>query len=350
MPASRLPKNVRRPVPRLRRGSSPEAVPEEPAVEIGDPAEGPRLDVSVEEHLVGGPPAPASMRPVAVVPEEEIGAETVDLADAREEPEAGEEGLLERPEDPLDPPVRPWMGRECEDVADAVGREEGCDRRRAIRRAAIGEAALRSAILLDRCREDVSDLHARSAAEPLECDESAAVVLDDSQDPDRDEAEHEDEGEVRAPDLTGAADADPFRPPAPRLPEGCHEVLAANEDAAKGLAGGVEAEDAAGEEAKLAGAEMGLLYMESDHLLLDVIRGAVPGAVLAQGRERREAMAEKPARRAPRHRRTRRGSRRRWSSTKRASRRRSRMTARQIRSWARRRTCMMDLGNEAGMR
>jgi hypothetical protein len=36
--------------------------------------------------------------------------------------------------------------------------------------------------------------------------------------------------------------------------------------------------------------------MEPDYLLLDVIRGAVPGAVPAEGRRRREAMAEKPAR------------------------------------------------------
>jgi len=41
---------------------------------------------------------------------------------------------------------------------------------------------------------------------------------------------------------------------------------------------------------------MGLLAVERDDLLPDVVRGAVPGAMPAEGRRRREAVAEKAAR------------------------------------------------------
>ena len=180
-------------------------------------------------------------------------------------------------------------------MAHTVRGEERCDRRRPKRGPAIGEEALRSASSARRC-EDASDLLARSPAELLEGDEAAAMVVDDAQDPDGDEAEDEDEGEVGAPELTGASDADPLRPPASRLPEAGHEVPAADEDAAEGLAGRVEGEDPSGDHSQLARSEVSLLHMEPDYLLLDVIRGAVPRAVPAEGRRRREAMAEKPAR------------------------------------------------------
>jgi len=88
-------------------------------------------------------------------------------------------------------------------VAHAVRGEERCDRRRAKLGHAIGKEALRSAMLLDGRGEDESDRVARSPAEPLEGDEAAAVVVDKGQDPDGDEAENEDEGEVGAPGLRG---------------------------------------------------------------------------------------------------------------------------------------------------
>jgi hypothetical protein len=134
----------------------------------------------------------------------------------------------------------------------------------------------------NRRREGACDLCARGPADPFERDDAAAVVVDDAQDPDRDEAEDEEEGEVGAPEGERPRDRDAAGPPPSRLLEDGHEVTAADDDLAEGLAGGVEAEDAAGEEAKLAGAELGLLDVEADDLLLDVVVGAVPGSAASR--------------------------------------------------------------------
>jgi len=60
------------------------------------------------------------------------------------------------------------------------------------RRPAIGEEALRRAVVLDGDAEDASDLRARGPAQALKGDDAAAVVVDHAQDPDGDEAEDED--------------------------------------------------------------------------------------------------------------------------------------------------------------
>jgi hypothetical protein len=73
-----------------RRGASAEAVPGKRPVDVGDAAERARLDLPAEEDLVGRAPTPGGVRPVSVVPEEEVGAEAVELGGAGEKPEAGE--------------------------------------------------------------------------------------------------------------------------------------------------------------------------------------------------------------------------------------------------------------------
>jgi len=133
----------------------------ERAVEVGDAPERTRLHPLAEEDLVGGAPVPRGVRSVAVVPLEEVGAEAVELADAGEEPEAGEDGLLEGAEDPLDPPVGPGVRREGELVPHASGGEEVGHRRGAEDRAPIGVDPLRWTVLLDHDGEDAGDLHAR---------------------------------------------------------------------------------------------------------------------------------------------------------------------------------------------
>jgi len=104
------------------------------------------------------------------------------------------------------------------------------------------------------------------------------VVVDDAEDPDREEAQDEDDGEVGAPELKRAAHVDSLGSLLLRLTQEGDAVATAEKDATKGLAGGVEAEDAAGEKPQLARAEERLLYVEPDDLELDVVGGAVPGA------------------------------------------------------------------------
>jgi hypothetical protein len=66
-----------------------------------------------------------------------------------------------------------------------------------------------------------------------------------------------------------------------------HEVPPPDEDLPEGLARGLEAEDAAGEEAELARAQEGLLDVEADHLLLEMLGSAVPGAAAPRPRRGR---------------------------------------------------------------
>lgn len=312
----------------------------ERAVEVRDASEGVPLERFAEEDLVRRTAVPRGVRSVAVVPEEDVGAEAVELGDAGDEPEAGEDGLLEGAEDPFDPAVGPrarWAG---EDVTGSVSREEVFDGGRAKDGAAVGEEALWCTVLLDDGSEDAGDLGARRPGEPLEGDEAGAVVVDDAEDPDGEEAEDEDEGEIGAPELERAADVDPLGPLPLRLLQRRDEVAAAEKDATEGLAGGVEAEDASGEVAELAGAEEGLLDVEPDDLELDVVRSAVPGATApARLRCGRQPVALRPAAIEATK-----GSAPppqvawqpcRWSSTRSARRSRSWMTARQSRSWTR---------------
>jgi len=52
---------------------------------------------------------------------------------------------------------------------------------------------------------------------PLEGDEAAVPVVDDAKDPDREEPQDEDEGEVRSPELERTPDGDAPRPAAAGL-------------------------------------------------------------------------------------------------------------------------------------
>ncbi len=240
---------------------------------------------------------PQEPGPVAVVPLAEVGAEAVELGESREEPEAGEDRLLEGAEDPFDATVHPRVGGAGEDVADAACGEERRHRLCAKGGTTVSEESIRSAVPLHGGVEGACDLGTGRPPQALEGDDSAAAVVDDAEDPDGEEAEDEDEGEVGAPELAGPADADLPRPSAPRLLEGGDEIPAADDDLAEGLAGSVEPEDAAGEKSKLPGTEEQLLDVEADDVLFDVLGGAVPGDAVALPRRRgRKAMALEPGR------------------------------------------------------
>jgi hypothetical protein len=164
-----------------------------------------------------------------------------------------------------------------EHVTGACRREQVLDPGRAEDRRPVGEEARRGAPSVHGPFERARDLgSSRPEVHPLEAQKAASVVVDDAEDPHRQDAEHPHEGEVGAPELQPSPDAN-----APRLapvffPELGHERAAADEDLPEGFAGGGETEGAGGEEAELPGAEVRLLYVEAHHRLFDVARGPVP--------------------------------------------------------------------------
>jgi hypothetical protein len=79
-----------------------ESVPVEAAVEVRCVAEGLSLLSPAEIDLVECLAAVGAVRPIAVVPGDEVAAEAIQLAEAGDEPDETEDGLLEGPVDPLD--------------------------------------------------------------------------------------------------------------------------------------------------------------------------------------------------------------------------------------------------------
>jgi hypothetical protein len=195
-------------------------------------------------------------------------------------------------------PLVQGVSGEGEGVLDAELGEEELEALGAEDHAVVGEDAVRDAVLADRVGEDAPDLGGGGPGEAAQSDEAAAVVVDDAQQPDGEEAEDPDEGEVEAPEAAGAGDVDAHHGLL-HADWRIAEVGAAAQDLADGLACGGEAEGALGEEAELAGAEVGLLEVEADEGALEVIGSAIPGATvgweghgLREGGPNEEAVAE----------------------------------------------------------
>ena len=118
--------------------------------------------------------------------------------------------------------------------------------------------------------------------------QAAAVVVDHAEDPDRYEAEHPDQGQVRAPKDERPPDDDTPAPLALLRGEGGDQLAAADQDLPEGLAACLKAEDPLGEAPELAGAQERLLDVEPDDPILDVRwRPVGGGAALPTGSERR---------------------------------------------------------------
>ena len=85
----------------LQRRESAEPVPAEVPAEPRHAAERRELLLPAEPDLVGCPALPRGVRPISVVPDQEVSAVPVDLAHTREEPHEAEDRLLEGAEDAL---------------------------------------------------------------------------------------------------------------------------------------------------------------------------------------------------------------------------------------------------------
>lgn len=129
--------------------------------QIVDPPQGPLLLGAAEEDFIGSPPSPGRVRPVAVVPAQEVAAEPVELRQAVDEPHETGQSLFEGAKNSLDASIRPGVPG-----PDEGGGQHPHHRGR------------------------------RRPGHPLEGHQPAAVVVDGSQHKGREEAEHPDEGEI----------------------------------------------------------------------------------------------------------------------------------------------------------
>jgi hypothetical protein len=274
---------VREAVPSRRR-SSTEAIPAHGAVEVAHSPERTWERWTLEEDLVGCPSTIRAVRPVAVVELHEVCAEAVDLREASEKPDVPEDGLLEGAEDAFDAAVGPRVGRAGAGVLDAAGGEKELEVEGSELWPVVGEQTPWQALVVEGALQRSSyPGGGRQAA--LECQKPAAVIVDDAQEPDGEETEKADEGQVEAPELPWLADRDPVW----AFPAGVDHLeelaLAADQDAADGLAGDEDAENAVGKEAELAAAETEVLCGEAGDGELDVFGGAVVGPLAAGSAE-----------------------------------------------------------------
>jgi len=106
------------------------------------------------------------------------------------------------------------------------------------------------------------------AADALERDEPAAVVVDDSDQRDPEDPQHPHRGEIEAPELPWPRDANPSWPGARLVFEGDHEIASPGQDAPEGFLAGPEAKDSRGEVPKLTLAELRVFNMEADDRFL----------------------------------------------------------------------------------
>lgn len=138
---------------------------------------------------------------------------------------------------------------------------------------------------------------------PLERDQAAPVVVDDSNEPDWKHAQHPDERQVHAPQLQPTSDLDSTPRPSPFIGE-CHDELTSpGEDPPERLARRPVTQYSLREASELPGTQLGLLDMETHHLLLDVPRRAVPRAAAMREVVLNEKSASaKPAPAQPPHR------------------------------------------------
>ena len=110
---------------RLRRvESGAEAVPVKQAIEVVDAPERAGMERPPEEDLVRSASAVRGVRTVAVVEDEEVGAEALHLGAAVEEPDEGRDRGLEGPKQAFDAAIRPGMGGADERLLHAVGIKE----------------------------------------------------------------------------------------------------------------------------------------------------------------------------------------------------------------------------------
>ncbi len=282
----------------LRRRSSVEVPPREAATEVSD-ALGPRGNAfrPAEVGFVGSTAAPRAMRPVAVVPADEIGGEAIDLVEGRQQPHQAEGGLLEGLEEALDAAVGPGMGgvreglfhaRVCQKLLHRVRREDG---------AAVAENAQRFPMACEGAVEGAGDFRGGRPAQTLEGHHAAAVVVDNAEEPHGDEAQDPHHGQVGAPEVSRAGDGDALWFAASLLVEGDDQIATPDQNSANGSATRAEPKNALAEEAELTGAEESLLDMEADELLFKVVRRTVPRATATTGEGRRlsESVPHHPA-------------------------------------------------------
>lgn len=117
----------------------------------------------------------------------------------------------------------------------------------------------------------------------LERDQAAAVVVDDTQDPHREDPQDPDGRQVEPPELAWARDPDVTRTMTGFVFESDDEVAATGEDAPEGLLRSLEREHAGGESLKLAFAEQRLLDMELDDRGLHGVGRPIPGSAPGGG-------------------------------------------------------------------
>jgi hypothetical protein len=154
-------------------------------------------------------------------------------------------------------------------VSNAVATEARLKLDRAEGGGAVGEDALRRSDV----REDAFEYRRHMASAPtgdaLERDQAAAVIVDDTQYPYREDAQDPEGREVEAPELARAGDADSSRAASDLVFESGHEVAAPRDDASECLLGCSKAEHAGCEMAQLSFAELRLLDVEPHDRGLD---------------------------------------------------------------------------------
>ena len=145
---------------------------------------------ATEVDLIGRAPGPGRMGSVAVVPEPEVGADSHKLSPAGDEPEVAADGFAEGAKDALDAAISPRVGRQGQNVPDAVGEHEQFERFGAELWPAIGKEALGRTFAAEGVVEHADDLGGGGPGEELKRDQSAAVVVDGGEEPDGNEAKH----------------------------------------------------------------------------------------------------------------------------------------------------------------
>ncbi len=260
-----------------RRPASPEAVPGEPPVEVGDFVERAEALRPPEEDLVRGAAIPCAVRAIAVVPELEIGGEAIELADRGNEPGEIRDGLFEGAEDALDAAVSPGVSGLGAHVPHAVAAEASLELDRAECGRSVGEYPLRRSVG-EEPFEDACHVRCAPSRDALEGHHAAAVIVDYAEDPDREDPQDADGCQVETPELARPGDLDLAGTTSDLVFEGGDEVAATGEDASEGLLRCLEPEHAGSEMLQLPFAELRLCDVEPHDRVFDGIGRSVPGA------------------------------------------------------------------------
>lgn len=142
----------------------------------------------------------------------------------------------------------------------------------------VRQDAIRRAVPGDRALEGRVDVRGARRAQRHEAYETAAAVVDYAEDPDRQAAEHPDQGEVRSPELVGLGDVDGGRGPTAVVLEIGDELAVAEEDLADGLTCRREADHTLDEATELSGPEVWSVDVKAHDPFLDVGRCSVRSA------------------------------------------------------------------------